>query len=495
MKVLSSEQIRAADQYTIKNEPISSLHLMERASEAFVIKFLGLHPQKIPTYIFCGTGNNGGDGLAVSRLLLGRGWDVKTFVIGNLEKGSNDFAANLKRLDSFTTISKKNEFPKIPNQSVIVDGLFGSGLSRPVAGLFQDLIQYLNEHKAQRIAIDISSGLFADQSLPEKAIAFKADYTISFQVPKLAFLLPECAQYVGDWRVMDIGLDKEFIKNQETGYSVTERNDVVNLVPRRPKFAHKNSVGRLMIVAGSKGKMGAAVLCARAAFRTGAGLVHVCVPKCGIEIIQIAIPEAMVLDGKGTNEIHSIPSSDDTVILGPGLGTEPKTLDAFENFIRSAKRPLVIDADGLNLLAKKETLLNQLPAESVLTPHPGEFKRLVGEWKNDFDKLEMLREFCKKNKVNVVLKGAYSAVCNSDGEVYFNPTGNPGLATAGSGDVLTGIVGSLLAQGLSPFDALKLGVFLHGTAGDEAVREMKSPCLLASDIVQFMPKAICSLNC
>ena len=493
MKVLTSEQIREADQYTIKHEPISSLDLMERASEAFVTKFLGLHPQKIPTYIFCGTGNNGGDGLVISRLLIGRGWDVKTFVIGNLEKGSPDFTANLRRLNSFATISKKNDFPKIPDQPVIIDGLFGSGLSRPVEGLYGDLIRYLNEQNAQRIAIDIASGLYADQSLAKDAVAFKADYTISFQVPKLSFFLPECSKYVGEWRVMDIGLDKEFIEKQETVFSVTEKNDVINLVPERSKFAHKNSVGRLLVVAGSKGKMGAAVLCTRAAFRAGVGLVNVCVPKCGIDIMQITIPEAMVLDGKGTSEIQSIPNTDDTVILGPGLGTGSKTLDAFENFIRSAKHPLVIDADGLNLLAKKKSLLKEVPVDSILTPHPGEFKRLVGDWKNDFDKLDKLRAFCQKYKVNVVLKGANSAVCNSGGAVHFNPTGNPGMATAGSGDVLTGIVGALLAQGLIPFDALKLGVYLHGAAGDEAVRELEMPWIQASDIIRFIPNAVSAL--
>jgi NAD(P)H-hydrate epimerase len=493
MKILTSKQIREADQYTIKNEPISSLDLMERASEAFVTKFLGLHPQKASTYIFCGTGNNGGDGLAIARMLLKREWKVKVFVIGDTEKGSSDFKTNLDRLGRYEIISSRKDFPTIDSSSIIIDGLLGSGLSRPVEGLYSDLIQYLNNQDAQRVAIDISSGLYADQPLPKHAVAFQADYTISFQVPKLAFFLPECSRYVGEWRVVDIGLDKEFINRQESTYSITEKEEVFTFLPKRTRFAHKNSVGRLMIVAGSRGKMGAAVLCTRAAFRAGVGLVNVCAPNCGIDIMQIAIPEAMVLDGKGANEIQSIPTTDDTVIVGPGLGTHPKTLDAFENFLRFTKQPLVIDADGLNLLAEKKSLLKQVPADSILTPHPGEFKRMVGECQNDFEKLNKLSVFCQKYNLNVVLKGAFSAVCNTKGEIHFNSNGNPGLATAGSGDVLTGVIGALLAQGLSPFNALKLGVYLHGAAGDEAVRNKQVRWIQASDIINFIPVAASSL--
>lgn len=493
MKILSANQIREADRFTIANEPIASIDLMERASEAFVTKFLGLHPKKQKVLVFCGTGNNGGDGLAVSRLLLGSGWDVSTFVVGDIENGSDDFKINLDRTDNFQPIENESDFPKISSHSIIIDGLFGSGLSRELDGLYAELISYLNKQEAQRVAIDIASGLFSEKPISKKAVIFKADFTISFQVPKLAFFLPECDMYVGEWRVVDIGLEVTFIKKQPTEYCVSTSGEMVDLLPKRSKFTHKGKVGRLMIVAGSKGKMGAAVLCARAAFKSGAGLINVHSPSCGIEILQISIPEAMVSADIGADYIESIPSSADAIALGPGLGKEAKTVKGLTEFLKQQTKPMVVDADGINILAENRDLLALLPSESILTPHPGEFRRLVGQWADDYDKLDKLKAFCKEHKLNVVLKGAYSAACDSNGVIQFNPTGNPGLATAGSGDVLTGVVSALLAQGLKPIDALKLGVYLHGLAGDEAVREMQTPWVQASDIIDYLPKAVRSL--
>ncbi|WP_420316483.1 NAD(P)H-hydrate dehydratase [Ekhidna sp.] len=492
-KILTAEQIREADQHTIKYEPISSLDLMERASEQFVLRFLEVNRDKHPVKIFCGVGNNGGDGLAIGRLLKEKGWEVLLYVVGNPRKGSADFKANLDRSELYAVIDSKNDFPNVSDDDIIIDGLFGSGLSRPLEGLYEEIVTYLNEQKCLKFSIDIASGLYADQPLPSNAMAFSPDYTFSFQVPKLSFFLPGCHQYVGEWQLIDIGLDQSFIQKQKSHYFKTELQDIANHFPSRGKFTHKNEVGRLLIVAGSKGRMGAAVLCARAAFKTGVGLVNVCVPKCGIDILQIAVPEAMVIDGKGSNEIHGISKTVDTIVIGPGLGTKPKTISAFEKLLKETKNPIVIDADGVNILSKKKSLLKFVPKESILTPHPGEFKRLVGEWKNDFEKLDKLRGFCKKYKINLVLKGAYSAVCNSVGEIHFNSTGNPGLATAGSGDVLAGIIGSLLAQGLDSFDAMRLGVYLHGLAGDEAVREARIEWIQASDIIGYMPKALSSI--
>ncbi|WP_420577295.1 NAD(P)H-hydrate dehydratase [Ekhidna sp.] len=493
IKILTSEQIRATDQYTIKNEPVCSLDLMERASNAFVMKFLEVNREKRPVKIFCGVGNNGGDGLAIGRLLKEKGWEVYLYVVGKTQKGSDDFKANLNRSELYAILSDSKDFPTINESDIVIDGLFGSGLSRPIEGFYKEVVEYLNDKKCLKFSIDIASGLYADQPLPSDAIAFRPDYTFSFQVPKLSFFLPEYYPYVGEWQVIDIGLDQSFIQKQETSFYQTELKDIASLFPTRQKFTHKNEVGRLMVVAGSKGKMGAAVLSTEAAFRSGAGLVNVCAPKCGVDILQISVPEAMVIDGKGVNDIQVIPTSDDTVILGPGLGTSKKTLEAFENFLRSTKKPMVIDADGLNLLAKKKSLLKQVPKDSILTPHPGEFQRLVGKWKNDFDKLEQLSGFCQKHEVNMVLKGAYSAICDLNGHIHFNSTGNPALATAGSGDVLTGMIGGFLAQGLAPFDALRLGVYLHGLSGDQAVRELEMPWIQASDIIQFLPNAVGSV--
>lgn len=493
MKVLSSQQIREADQYTIKNEPISSIDLMERASQVFVNKFLGLHPEKQFVHIFCGTGNNGGDGLAIARLLLERDWRVVAYIVGNAEKGSPDFKANLKRLSTHKEIVGSSDFPPIESDSIIIDGLFGSGLSRPVKGIVGELIQYLNGQEAQRISIDISSGLFPNKAMSNDGVAFEPDYTLSFQVPKLSFFLPECEKYVGKWRVLDIGLNKEFIEKLPSPFHLTEPDEMKKMIPVRSTFAHKSQVGKLMIVAGSKGKMGAAVLCARAAFKAGAGLINVHTPRCGLDILQVSIPEAMVSTDNGEEYIEGFPETDDTICIGPGLGIEPATVKGMNRFLSVYEKPVIIDADGINILARNKDIIELLPEESILTPHPGEFRTLVGEWKDDFEKLEMLRTFCIKNKLNVVLKGAFSAVCSSLGNIYFNPSGNPVLATAGSGDVLTGMVGALLAQGLAPLEAIRLAVYLHGGAGDEAIRELQTPWIQASDIINFISKAVSSL--
>lgn len=488
MKILSASQIRAADQFTIENEPVSSINLMERASAAFVEKFLKIFPEKKSVTVFCGTGNNGGDGLAVGRMLHEKGWSVTTFVLG--EKGSVDFDTNLKRMEKYTVLSAHVDFPDLDPNQIVIDGIFGSGLSRPIEGLAADLVGHLNSQEATRVSIDIASGLFADKATPKDSTIFKPHFTISFQVPKLVFFLPESHLFVGDWSVVDIGLSQQHLDRIETPFTFSEEEDLIQLIPTRNKFSHKGEAGKLLIVAGSKGKMGAAVLCARAALRAGVGLINVQVPKCGVEILQISVPEVMVFEDSEENVISKIEDWEAYVAIGPGMGTDPKTRKGLEEFIKSAEKTLVLDADALNILSEQETLLELVLKGSILTPHPGEFKRLVGRWKDDFEKLEMLRSFSRKYQLNVVLKGAYSAVCNSDGDIFFNPSGNPGMATAGSGDVLTGIISSFLSQGLSPFDALRLGVYIHGKAGDEAAKEVGQNSLIASDIISHISNPI-----
>ncbi len=494
MKVLSAAQIRQADQFTIENEPIASIDLMERASEAFVAKFLEIVKDRKPLIIFCGTGNNGGDGLAIGRILDGKGWEVKWYVIGDPEKGSDDFKANLSRILEYEQIRSKSDFPKLNSADIVIDGIFGSGLSRPVEGLFKELILHINEGESQNVAIDISSGLFADEAVGAEHVAIEADYTISFQTPKWTFFQPESNEFVGDWKVVDIGLDQGVIDSLDTDYELSEESELRKLVPVRSRFMHKSKVGRLFLIAGSKGKMGAAALSAKAALRTGVGLIEVHTAKCGTEILQSLVPEAMVLEDKGEEVIESIEAKDATVAIGPGIGTDPKTAETFRKLLSSFSVPLVIDADGINLIANDTELLKKLPKESILTPHPGEFKRLVGDWDDDRDKLDKLIDLSRKYQVNVVLKGAYSAVCNSEGKIYFSPTGNPGMATAGSGDVLTGMIASLLAQGLQPFDALRLGVYLHGLAGDLAAQSVGEHSLIASDIIDHLPAAFLSCH-
>lgn len=490
MKVLSSSQIRTADQHTIKNEPISSIDLMERASNAFVSKFLLLCPARQPVHIFCGTGNNGGDGLAVGRLLTSEGWTVSMYVLGEPESGSPDFRENLKRIENPKRIASRSDFPTVDSASVIIDALFGSGLSRPIDGLVAEMVQYLNSREAKRISIDIASGLYADQALPKDAEVFRPDHTISFQSPKLVFFQPDSYPFVGEWEVVDIGLDYGFLDGLKTSSFFTQCPEMAELVPFRSTYSHKGKNGRLLLIAGSKGKMGAAALSARAALRSGVGLITLHVPACGTQIIQTLVPEAMVIEDQADEYIANLDNTESTVGVGPGLGTHEATEEALGKFLKSHNDPIVLDADALNILARSPELIQDLPPQSILTPHPGEFKRLVGDWSNDFEKLDLLRSFCQKHQVNMVLKGAYSAVCNTDGDVHFNSTGNPGMATAGSGDVLTGIVSSFLAQGLKPFDALRLGVFVHGLSGDLAVQEVDEISLIASDIISNISNAI-----
>ena len=335
MKVLSASQIRAADQFTIENEPITSIDLMERASAAFVEKFLAIFPHERPVTIFCGTGNNGGDGLAVGRMLREKRWSIDIFVLG--EKGSSDFEKNLKAAGVYTLLTSHKDFPNLGPDQIAIDGIFGSGLTRPVEGLIADLIKHLNDQGVTRVSIDIASGLFADKVTPIGSAVFEPHFTISFQVPKLAFFLPESYLFVGEWFLADIGLSDQFLDEAETSFIFSGEQDLVKLIPRRAKFSHKGKAGKLLVVAGSKGKMGAAVLCTKATLRTGVGPINVQVPKCGVNILQISVPEAMVIDDLDEGVISKLEVTDSTIAIGPGIGTSDKTKAGLKDFLESTE--------------------------------------------------------------------------------------------------------------------------------------------------------------
>ncbi len=495
MKILTTEQIRQADAYTIEHEPIGSLELMERAAEAFVDQFLALFPTPQPVAIFSGVGNNGGDGLAIGRLLTQRGWMVSIFTIGNLEKNSDDFLQNFRRLPSAIVnkshLEERGQFPDLAAEHLVIDGLFGSGLDRPVEGVFGQLIQHLNQSPATIVSIDLASGLTAEGTPPGETIIEPA-HTISFQLPKLAFFQPMLSAYVGTWHVVDIGLNRAYIAGQSTDFSLTEAKQVSQWLPQRMRFDHKGKAGQLLLVAGGKTTLGASLLSAEAALRAGTGLLYVHTIKSGRAPFLHRLPEAMVYEDKQLTKITDINTevSPDALAMGPGVGTDAATYEAFKKYLTSNTAPLVLDADGLNLLAAHEDLYDVLPAHTILTPHPGEFRRLVGNWKDDYEKLVLLKKLAVDRKVTVVLKGAFTAIAGPDGKIVFNPTGNPGMATAGSGDVLTGVIGGLLAQGVEPLHAAILGTYLHGKAGDLAAAETGMLSLLATDIIRFLPGAI-----
>ncbi|MEQ9298542.1 MAG: NAD(P)H-hydrate dehydratase [Cyclobacteriaceae bacterium] len=497
-KILTAEQTRAADQYTIEHEPIASIDLMERASTAFVDWFIERFPTSQSVAIFCGTGNNGGDGLAISRILQTKRDDVNAFVIGDPKKGTQDFKINLERWtklgNPISVINSAHDFQGNVSSDIIIDGLFGSGLSRPLTEVYAELIEVLNAEDATRIAIDIASGLFAD--LPARGVIFQPDFTITFQLPKLAFLLPENAAYVGKWMVVDIGLSVDFIESVPSDRHYIDVGFARSLLKPRKKFAHKGDFGKILLIAGSKGKMGAAVLAARACLRAGAGLLTVYVPGIGLDVLQTSVPEAMVLTDPHADRLTSVPeeiSGFDTIAVGPGIGQHPETLEMLTELLALVERPMVIDADALNIISSRPELLDSIPVGSILTPHPKEFQRLVGNYYDSFDRLEKQQQLVAKYNLNVLVKGAHSTIVEPSGTTYFNSTGNPGMATAGSGDVLTGVVTGLLAQGYSASNALQLGVYLHGAAGDLAASRLGQPSLMASDIIEELPKAFSSL--
>jgi NAD(P)H-hydrate epimerase len=500
MKILSSVQVRAIDAYTIESEPISSLNLMERASMRFVEWYV-LHFEAHSTIkIFCGMGNNGGDGLAIARLLHQKGYDIEAFVIRHAEKSTDDFYENEKRLKSIQPIYEirtEKEIPTVLEKDIVIDAIFGIGLTRTIRGISAQVIDYLNECSCfAKISVDIASGLMADVHSEEGHYSiFKPDITLTFQTPKLAFLLPQNEAYVGKWEILPIGLSEKKMEEEPTSYFYTSETFIKKIIKKRKKFSHKGSFGHILLMGGSYGKMGAVVLATKAALRTGVGLATAYVPRCGYTIIQSTVPEAMCLTDSYENHISEAPDIErfDAVAVGIGMDILSKPWHALSELLQISHRPLVIDADALNLMSIHPELIEKLPENSILTPHPKEFERLVGASANHFERLKQLKAFSTKYKVIVVLKGAHSAVALPTGNVHFNSTGNPGMATAGSGDVLTGMIVALLGQGYMPSEAAILGVYLHGLAGDIAAKQYSQPSMLASDITDAIGKAYIQL--
>ena len=495
LKIISSEQMRKVDEYSVIHEPILSIDLMERASKAFTTWFISNFDASNPIKIFCGTGNNGGDGLAIARLLLSQGFIVQVFIIGDISKGSEDFETNHKRLNTICPaiiISKNHELPTILPNDIVIDGLFGSGLNREITGSTGDLIQHINNAACKEIiAIDIPSGLLSDGSSKGQNI-IRATQIVSFQSPKLAFLLPENAKYCNRFTIREIGLDQTFLDKLSTSLFFVNKALIKAIFKQRGNFIHKGDAGRCFLIAGSKGKIGAAILSTLACLRTGAGLVTIQVPKCGYIPLQTAVPEAMVIeDNSETNitEIHSL-KKQNAIGIGPGIGTNSQTIRAFKLFLKETDFPIVLDADALNILSLEKELLRDIPSQSILTPHPQEFKRLVGDWNNEFERLDKQIALSKEFDVIVLLKGAYSSISTPSGQVFFNSTGNSGMATAGSGDVLTGIITSLLGQGYSAEKSTILGAYLHGLSGDLYINKYSREGLISQDLIEYIPVAI-----
>lgn len=495
MKIFSAAQIREWDAFTMEHEPVSSIDLMERAAEKCTEWIVHHHFAKQHLHIFCGKGNNGGDGLAISRLLLQKGCSVSVYILEFGHKGTDEFQLNLHRLHEVTAgihfLQTTEAFPSLTSNDVVIDAIFGTGLTKTPDGITADLINHLNLSPATIIAIDIPTGMFADKSCKEAAVVH-AQYTLSFQVYKECFLMPENEEVCGEVHVLNIGLHPAYYEQTIAGLQLVDREIIKQIYHQRKPFAHKGNFGHALLVAGSYGKIGAAVLSAEACLRSGAGLLTVHAPLCGYDILQSCIPEAMVDADKEEQFISTVPKDllrYASIGIGPGLGLNEITADMLMQLLHETHQPLVLDADALNLLSIKKNLSAHLPAGCILTPHPKEFERLFGTTANDFERKELALKKAEELNCVILLKGHYTFIACPDGNAWFNSTGNSGMATAGSGDVLTGILTGLLAQGYSAEEAAVLGVYLHGLAGDIAADHLSKEAMIAGDISKYLGKA------
>jgi len=500
MEILSAEQIRAWDEYTMQHEPIASIDLMERAAASCYL-WLEKHGYVGRSFsIYCGKGNNGGDGLALARMLSDAECPVTVYILEFGFKGTDDFQVNLARLHPTPAevrfIQGADNFHPVTPGDVVIDALLGSGLNRMLDGVAAALVDHLNASGNEIIAVDIPSGLFVSRSSRGNTV-IHATHTLSFQCCKPAFLMPENALAVGAVHILDIGLHPGYLQQVSGEDELLDATIVRAIFRPRPPFAHKGNFGHALLVAGSFGKMGAAVLGARACLRSGAGLLSVHVPGCGYSILQTAVPEAMVFadpDEKIHTDFEGDPSAYSVVGVGPGIGMEGRTVEFLRGLLAGCRKPMVLDADALNILASSSDLWGLVPPYSILTPHPKEFERLFGPSPDDYARVDLALEQARQRQCIIVLKGHNSYIAMPGGKGYFNSTGNPGMAKGGSGDVLTGILTGLLSQGYSPGEAALLGVYLHGLAGDLAAAVWSQESMLASDLTDQLGRAFIEIQ-
>lgn len=488
MKILSAAQIRQWDEYTIKNEPINSFQLMQRASAQCTQWIIRNKFSTRPIKIICGKGNNGGDGLAMAGQLIELGILPEVYILEFGAAGTNDFQQNLAHLHTLKHpihfLQDASFFPVIKKNDVVLDAIYGSGINRPVKDLSAALIDYINASEATVISIDLPSGMLTDQSSYLNNI-ISATHTLTFQSVKLCFMMAENEQFFGTLHVLPIGLKLEYLASVSTPYYMLYQEKIKSIYRVRKQFAHKGTYGHSLIIAGEEGKIGAAILSCKSCLRSGAGLVTAILPKAQFPILQTALPEAMVVGRSAEMDWKKY----SCIGIGPGLGNHEDSERLVREVLKAFTKPIVVDADALNIISDNQDLLLKLPAHSILTPHPKEFERLFGSLKNDFERLEMALEKSREFNVFIVLKGHRTAIVFPDGKVYFNSTGNPGMATAGSGDVLTGLLTGLVAQGYSPGEACLLGVYIHGLAGDFAASFFSEEAMIARDIIHFFGKA------
>lgn len=499
MKIFPSDTAREIERATCEAQNIDSVELMERAASAVACEVISRFLPSQRIVVIAGPGNNGGDALAVSRMLLDQGYrrlEIYLFnVTGRLSHDCEEQRRRLIAMDDirFTEITKGFTPPALGRGDVVLDGLFGAGLKRPLEGGFKTLVQYINESGAFTVSIDVPSGMFGEwnQETANRRDMIHASLTLAISFPRVAFFFEEMAPVVGEWKVLDIELDPAAVRCARTSWFMVEERNVRRVLKPRSPFAAKRDFGSLMVMAGSMGMMGAAVMCARAAMRSGAGLVTVHSARCGMPVVQGSVCEAMFEPDKNDRYITDmrLHHAHNSVCAGPGIGVWDETVNALEGLLKNVSAPLVLDADALNCMAKRPALLSLVPPMSVITPHKGEFDRLFGEHESDEQRLRKAVEQAQYYNIIIVLKGHHTAVARPDGKVYFNSTGNPGMATAGAGDVLAGVIGALAAQGYKPEMAATAGVYIHGLAGDLAAADLGETGMTASDIIDRLPLA------
>ena len=497
MKILTCTQQKEADKYTIVHENILSINLMEKAASLITDEICSRWDKSHRIIVFAGPGNNGGDAVAVARMLFLKSYQVEVYLFNVTGNMSDDCTTNVHRLQecgfpNYHEISNSFDPPKLTSADIVVDGLFGSGINKPLNGGFASLVRYINASQSTVVSIDMPSGLMGeDNTYNIRQNIIQADLTLCIQLPKLAFLFPENEEYVGEWKLLDIGISQEYIAEAETPYRICEADEIRSLIKPRNRFSHKGNFGHGLLIAGTYGMAGAAVLAARACMRSGIGLLTVHTPVCNHAILQTCVPEAMVQDDVHEHYFAEPVDLDSyqAVAIGPGIGQEEETALATLEQICDCYIPLVLDADALNIFSTHRNYLNKIPRSSILTPHIGELERIIGKCSNSYERLSKTKELAAYLQCYIIVKGAYTAIITPDGKCHFNPTGNPGMATGGSGDVLTGILLALMAQGYEQADACRLGVYLHGLAGDIARARYGEISMNSGDIINALPEA------
>ncbi|MBC8754701.1 NAD(P)H-hydrate dehydratase [Kordia sp. YSTF-M3] len=499
MKIYSADQIYEAINSTIEKNNTTSNELMEFAgTQLFDWFHTRMQGAQVPIHIYCGIGNNGGSGLVLGRKLLHHGYNVHVYIVNFSDKRTKDFLINYDRIKEFKVwprlLSSGEDFPEMDKEDIVVDAIFGIGLNRETSDWVKNLIKYINASDAYTVSLDVPSGLYPNDAPEDKEAVIESNFTLTFQAPKLSFFLPETGVYMQRWEAIDVGLDPEYLQTTNTEVQLIDTLEVLPLYIPREKYAHKGTYGHSLIIGGSFGKMGAVTLASSACLRVGTGLITAYIPECGYTILQTSLPEAMVICDEGEKNIAKIQYAIEpkSIGMGIGMGTDAVTVKALKAFLKTNTTPLIIDADALNILATNKTLLKSVPKGSILTPHPKELERLIGEWTDDFDKIEKTKAFAKKYDAVVIIKGA-NTITIYDNHLYINNTGNPGMATAGSGDVLTGMLTGLISQGYDALTAAIFGVYLHGKAGDIALTGLGYQALTASDIIDHIGDAYLDL--